>query len=180
MTGMTTFAETELAGERIAAELVPTGRISGDDETDTALLREMAEDAKRYITSFSWCEAVHDSYFGGGFGGIFAIFFFHIRPGRSDVDPWIWVIVGDIPAAYLPLSDSESPAEAFRTYMHGMSKWVELARKGITGTYEQGVPPVNVPATPEWAEKVNQKLYGLTLTVKPLFEEDGDSSESVQ
>jgi len=176
---MGTFAEAELVGERIATELVPSSKISGKDATDTELLSKMAEDAKRYIASFSWCEAVLDSYYGGGFGGIFAVFFFHIRPSRPEVDPWIWVMVGDVPSAYLPLTDSESPAEAFRTYMHGMSKWVELARKGETGTSEQGVPPINLPATPEWAERVNQKLYGLTLTIKPLFEDVEDSSEPV-
>jgi hypothetical protein len=53
-----------------------------------------------------------------------------------------------------------------------MSNWVELAWKGRTGTSERGVPPVNVPATPEWAEKINRKLHGLTLAVKPFFEEE--------
>jgi hypothetical protein len=33
-------------GERIALDLVPTSQIAGDDETDTALLREMALDAE--------------------------------------------------------------------------------------------------------------------------------------
>jgi hypothetical protein len=61
-----------------------------------------------------------------------------------------------------------------------MSKWIELARKGQTGTPDQGVPPVNLPATPEWAEKVNQKLYGLTLTVKHLFEERAEADQSRQ
>lgn len=173
------LAEIELAGEEIAADLVPISKISGDDETDTELLRKMAEDAKQYIASFAWCETVLDSFLAGGFGGIFAMFFLHIRPARAEVDPWLWVMIGDIPPAYLPLTDSHSPAEAFRTYVNGMSKWVELARKGETGSVEQGVPPVNLPATPEWAERVNQKLYGLTLTVKPLFENDDDSGEQV-
>jgi hypothetical protein len=90
------------------------------------------------------------------------------------VDPWIWTIVGDIPPAYLPVSDCKSPAEVFRTYLSGMNRWVEFVRKGQSGTPEQGVPPVNVPATPEWAERLNQKLYGLTLAVKPFFEDKGE------
>jgi len=174
---MGTYAENELAGKRIAAGLVATKNINGEDETDTALLRGMAEEAKRYITSFPWCGSVLESYFGGGFGGIFAIFFFHIHPSRPEVDSWIWIMTGDVPPAYLPLTDSDSPAAAFRTYFHGMSRWVELARKGQTGTPQQGVPPVNLPATPEWAEKVNQKLYGLTLTVKPLFTEENSETD---
>jgi len=159
-------------GLQIASGLVPSQEIVGDDETDTALLRKMAADAEVFISSFPWCSSVLESFFGDGIGGIFSIFFFHIRPTRPDVDPWIWIMIGDVPPAYLPLTDCKSPTEAFRTYMRGVSKWVELARKGQVGTPAEGVPPLNIPSTPEWAERVNQKLYGLTLTVQPLFEGD--------
>ena len=161
----------ELKGTQVASKLVPVAGIAGNDEEDTLLLRKMAERAKRYISSFPWCEAILDSHFGGGVGGIFAVFFFHIRPSRPDVDPWIWIVVGDIPSAYLPISDCESPGEVFRTYVRGMSRWVELARKGQTGGSEQGIPPVNVPSTPEWAENLSERLRGLQLAVKPFFED---------
>ncbi len=169
---MNTDTTPELKGTQIASELVPAARIVGDDEQDTVLLRKMSEDAKQYISSFRWCETILSSYFGGGVGGIFAVFFFHIRPSGSDVAPWIWIVVGDIPSAYLPVTDCESPAEVFRSYLRGMNRWVELARKGQNGTPEQGVPPVKVPATPEWAERLNKKLYGLTIAVKPFFEDE--------
>jgi len=173
-------AEIEIAGRRIASRLVPSEEISGDDETDTKLLREMAINATRYIESFSWCDAVLDSYFGGGVGGIFAVFFFHILPNRAEVDPWIWIMAGDIPSAHLPLTDCGSPAEAFRIYLVGMTKWVELARNGETGTAKQGVPPVDVPATPEWAEKLNQKLSVLASIVPPFLEGGEDGQEVIQ
>ena len=162
-------------GQHVASNLTPSEGIVGDDEQDTLLLRTMADDAEQYISSFPWCEAVLESFFGGGVGGIFAVFFFHIRPSRPDVEPWIWIAVGDIPPAYLPFSDCKSPAEVFRTYIRGMSNWVELARKGQAGTPEQGVPPVDLPATPEWAERLNEKLHGLTLAVKPFFEGESEA-----
>jgi hypothetical protein len=112
MSGMDAFAKAEIAGKQIASELVPSDQIRGDDEIDTALLHKMAENATSYITSFAWCETVLDSYFCGGFGGIFAIFFVHIRSNRPEVDPWIWIMLGDVPAAYLPLTDCKSPAVA--------------------------------------------------------------------
>ncbi len=169
----------ELQGQRVASVLMPARSLIGDDEQDTFLLGEMADDAERYIASFPWYNAVLESFFGGGVGGIFAVFFFHICPSRPDVEPWIWIVVGDIPPTYLPLTDCKSPAEVFRAYLRGMSNWVELARKGQTGLREQGVPPVNVPATPEWAEKLNQKLHGLKLTVKPFFEAE-PNTDAVQ
>ena len=75
----------ELKGKEVALGLVTSGSIVGDDEEDTVLLREMFDAASLYISSFSWCGAVLDSYFGGGVGGIFAVFFFHIRRGRVDI-----------------------------------------------------------------------------------------------
>ena len=174
---MNSVHDSELIGEQIASALVPAESINGDDEQDTILLHKMLDNAKQYISSFSWCETILGSYCGGGVGGIFAVFFFHIRPSRPDVDRWIWVVVGDIPPAYIALTDCKSAAEAFKTYIRGMSRWVVLARKGETGTAEQGVPPVNVPATPEWAEKLDKKLYGLTLVVKPFFEDESNIVE---
>jgi hypothetical protein len=165
----------ESRGERAASGLVAAENIEGDDEQDTFLLRAMGVDARRYISSFSWCDEIQHSYFGGGVGGILAVFLFHIRSSRPGVEPWIWIVVGDIPPAYLPISDCATPTQVFETYLHGMKKWVELARLGRTGTPEDGIPPVNLPATPQWAEKLNQRLAGLVLAVRPLFENDSET-----
>jgi len=176
MTTMEPRSESELTGEQIASGLVPIGEICGDDDVDTQLLQELGEEANRYISSFSWCKTIIGAYFGGGVGGIFAVFFFHIQPSGKGVDPWMWIMVGDVPPAYLPLEDCSSPAEAIETYLAGMERWVELARKGETGSPDQGVPPVNVPATPEWAEQLNGRLSALRLAVKPFFEDDSQKS----
>jgi hypothetical protein len=165
----------ELQGQLIASELVLTQDIEGDDEQDAVLLRRMSEDAKDHISSFSWCSEIRNSYFGGGVGGIFAVFLFHIRSSRPNVEPWIWIVVGDIPPAYLPISDCKSPREVFKTYIRGMTKWIEFAREGRSGTPEDGVPPVNLPATPEWADRLSQRLVGLNLSVKAVFEAESDT-----
>lgn len=173
------LSKFDLKGEEIASLLVPSSSIAGDDEQDTLLLRKMSEDAKKYVSSFSWCKDVLDSYFGGGLGGVFAVFFLHIHPRREGIDPWIWAMVGDVPPAYLPLADCGSAADAFRIYIRGMSKWVELARVGQMGTPEQGVPPVDLPATAECAEVLSKKIYGLTIAVQPFFEDDEGQSTIV-
>jgi hypothetical protein len=48
----------------------------GDDEEDIKLLQVMASDAQTYSQSFSWCKSIREAYFGDGYGGIVAIFFF--------------------------------------------------------------------------------------------------------
>jgi hypothetical protein len=80
--------------------LVRAERMEGEDDEDTALLQEMLVEARNYILSFSWCESILDSYFAGGVGKIFAIFLFNISPARTNVDKWMWVVVGDVPPAY--------------------------------------------------------------------------------
>jgi hypothetical protein len=155
--------------------LVPVAELIGDDEEETSLLKQMSQDAEVYLRSFSWCTDVCDSYFGGGVGGIFAVFLFNIQSTRTDLGRWIWIIVGDLPSAYLPIEDARSPKEVFNTYISGMNKWVELARLGRTGTIDDGVPPVNVPPTPEWAEKLQHRLNSLALIIKPFFDEDAES-----
>src|SRR3954452_19982119 len=124
------------------ADVVPVNAIIGEDQEDTTLLRKMADEADTYIRSFSWCQRVLRSFFAGGVGGIFALFLFNVDPARSEINRWVWIIVGDIPSPYLPLEDAKSPAEVFSTYIQGMIKWVQLARQGKQGTSEDGVPPI--------------------------------------
>ncbi len=162
--------EFRVTGEKVASRLVRVAEMRSEEEEDTRRLTSMAEEARNYISSFSWCGGVLDSYFAGGVGGIFALFLFHIRPARSGVDRWMWVSVGDVPRAYLPLMDCSSPVEFFSGYISGMRRWVALAREGQEGTAEQGIPSVNVPATPERAEKLDQTLEGLISMIGSLFD----------
>jgi hypothetical protein len=69
--------------------VVPIERMMGDDSEDTALLGQMLEDARDYLRSFSWCESIKSAYFGGGIGGILAIFLFHTSSARAEVASWI-------------------------------------------------------------------------------------------
>jgi len=152
------------------SDVVPVVRMKGDDDEDTAFLREMLEQATNYIHSFSWCDSVIGSYFAGGVGKIFAIFLFKISSRRSDVDLWEWIFVGDVPSAYLPLQDAGSRIQAFDAYLDGMKRWVAVAREGREPEPKDCCPPVNVPATPEWAEALDGRLRTLTELLRPQLE----------
>lgn len=153
--------------------------MQGEDEEDSSLLKAMARDAEAYLRSFSWCSNVSNSYSGGGVGGVFAIFLFNIHPMRPEIGTWMWAIVGDVPFAYLPLEDASSAREVFNVYVRGMNRWVEFARLGRSGTPDDGVPPVDVPPTREWAEKVEHRIHSLVLIMKPFFDGDAVDSEQV-
>jgi hypothetical protein len=114
--------------------VVPIEKMIGDDDEDNILLQQMSKDAEEYIRSFSWCGGILRAFFGGCVGGIFAVFLYQIIPARPDVSSWIWIVEGDVPSAYLPIEDAESPAAVFDAYLGGMKKWIALAREGRTAT----------------------------------------------
>jgi hypothetical protein len=140
----------------------------GEDEEDSRLLHLMADGAERYLSSFKWCQGIKERFFGDGYGGIVAVFLFHMEPGSVGVDEWLWVIFGDIPPAYLVTDECKKPSEALTGYIGEMSKWVALAKEARSSVE---VIPVNVPSTRENAEDLAKRLTFLGEIVVPAFRE---------
>ncbi len=147
--------------------VVPIDQMAGDDEQDTALLRTLAFDAETYIQNFSWCKAIREFYYGNGYGGIVAIFLFRIEPNRLHVAEWLWVVVGDLPPAYLMIDDCKTPSKALEAYIAEVSKWVELAKYGRSA---KRFIHVNQQATPENAAALESTLNFLSEVLVPIFE----------
>lgn len=156
-----------------ATEIVELSEMVGEDEDDAILLRELASTARVYLGSFEWSESVLETYYGLGVGGIVGVFLFHIVPSQAEIDEWLWVVVGDLPPAYLVLDDAKTPVAALQAYVSEMNEWVELAKLGQTS---DEVIPVNVPATPEFAAQLEGRLRMLEAVVIPKFmpTSDGD------
>jgi hypothetical protein len=146
--------------------VTPIDQILGDDADDTGFLREMVFKAKHYISRFSWCLSVREAYFGDAYGRIVAVFLFRIEPSRPDVDEWLWVVVGDLPSAYLVIDDCKTPSQALDRYIDAISEWVELAKKGRSS---EDVVPVNAPATPKSARMLESRLTVLSEKIVPAF-----------
>jgi hypothetical protein len=150
--------------------LTPVEIIVGDDDEDTALLRNMALSATKYLESFDWCVSIVSCFFAKGIGGIFAVFLFRIVPANASIDEWLWVVDGDLPSAYLPLQDAKSAAEVFHLYVAGMTRWVAYARSGQRQMPED-VPPLNYPANLEWADSVEHRVNSLQSILGTVFSE---------
>jgi hypothetical protein len=143
--------------------------VAGESPEDTNLLRSMAREAESYLCSFAWCQSVEKRYFGAGVGGVVGVFFFRIRPSRLGVDEWLWVIVGDLPPAYLVTDQAKTPSEALRVYIHEMRRWSDLAKSGRTSP---DVISVSVPPTPEYAGQLVSRLRFLEEEILPRFREE--------
>lgn len=135
--------------------VVPADAMHGEDEEEQVLLRALFDEAKQFLLSHKWCFGIGETYFGDGIGGVIGIFLLELTPVPDNIDQWLWVIVGDVPSAYLVIDEAPTPVEALRTYITLMREWVELAYEGQTSPE---VIPVNVPSTPEYAEMLEGRL----------------------
>lgn len=146
------------------SSVIPLSEMRGDSDTDTGLLNRMAEEATAFIQGFDWCKGIKEAYFGFGIGGVVAVFFFRIVPSSERVDECLWVIVGDIPPAYLVTDESRTPSESLRAYITEMRAWVAAAESGQA---VDELIPVNVPATRESALALKNRLDFLEGEILP-------------
>ncbi|MFA5142865.1 MAG: tetratricopeptide repeat protein [Candidatus Omnitrophota bacterium] len=146
------------------SELLPISKMKGDGREDTARLKEMHKEAVNYITSFSWCKKIEEKYFGLGVGDIIGIYLFKIQPSKSDINKWVWVVVGDLPPAYLVVDRSPDPASALNSYIREMDEWVQAVKKGKP---VDGLIPVNAPPTAENAKLLKTRLKFLKKEILP-------------
>jgi hypothetical protein len=151
------------------SKVVPTSQMRGEDQEETNELNEMLEKAIDYITAFVWCDKVEESYLGIGYPGIIGIFLFKIKPAKEHVDEWNWIVVGDLPSAYISAYGFPNPATALDGYIGAMTDWVEAAKAGKDVSK---LIPVNVPPTPEWARKLETRLKFLYDEILSAYEED--------
>lgn len=150
-------------------KLSPLHLMKGDDEQDSSLLVEMAKDAYVYLLSFSWCSEVTEQYFGIGVGGVVAVFLFRIKPAIAGVDEWLWVIVGDLPPAYLVTDNAPNPAGALCAYIELMEDWVEAVQGGKP---IDDLIPVNVEPNPANAQLLQKRLEFLKTNILIYYLKD--------
>lgn len=135
--------------------LVHADGLTGEDEEDRALLVEMLEEARSFLRRKKWCRVIKEEYFGYGVGGIIAVFLFHIDNTASPNDEYVWVVVGDLPTAYIVTDASPTPIAAISTYVSLMQEWVDAVLDGrnLTGIY-----PVDAEPTAQNARDLESRL----------------------
>jgi len=148
------------------SSIVPVAEMKGDSDHDTLLLQHMAGDAKGFLTGFQWYKAVENMYFGAGVGGVVAVFYCQIVPAGPEVDSNLWVVVGDLPPAYLVTDRARTPGQALRIYIAEMREWVAAAGSGRS---VDDLIPVSVAPTPESVEVLSGRLAFLEGEILPLW-----------
>lgn len=126
-----------------------------DDEQDLAHYQAMVTQAKSFLERFRWCGGVRALYGGKAIPGVVAVFLAEITPGETGVDQTLWVVVGDVPPAYLVLDRAPNSTDALGIYIENMRRWV---RAVLAGESTRGLIPVNTEPTPESAEMLASRL----------------------
>ena len=166
----------EQEAEKIAMDVLPDlSRVARwseyiwaqhDDIEDKNALYQEAVD---FLSFYDWCLEIRESYVGLLYPGIVAVFLFRIVPSRDDVDEWIWVIVGDVPPAYLTVEECPNPATALDGYVGAMQQWVDAAQQGKSVAK---LIPVNVPATKENGLLLKKRLDFLDDRILNEYSDD--------
>jgi len=125
-------------------------------------LTDLEEAAVNFIRSFAWSGELLAMYEGFQEPDMLGVFLMQLRPAQPQVDEWLWVVVGDLPPAYLVADDNPTVARAVLGYADEMQRWVDAARAGAP---VDDLIPVNVPPTAEFADKLSSRLAILRGTV---------------
>jgi hypothetical protein len=129
-------------------------QINGDSPEDTKLLHFMVEEVRAYLNNFRWCPPVKNIYLAFGIGGIVGIFLAEFEEKIDQQDDFLWVIVGDLPSAYL-VTDSITPYEALDAYISLMEDWVSAVE---AGEGLEDVFPVAAQPTPKNVLMLRKRL----------------------
>jgi hypothetical protein len=136
--------------------VVPVSTYSSESEEERASVIGMLDEARSFLAGFPWCGQIKGDYISDiAIGGVVAIFFFEYVPANESADDATWVIVGDIPSAYISTDEAPNAACALDGYIGAMTEWVDTVRKGgDTGK----LIPVECAPTPANAEALAKRL----------------------
>lgn len=118
-------------------------------------LNGLEAEAANFIRSFAWSGQLLEMYEGFQEPDILGVFLVKLKPARPHVDEWLWVVVGDLPAAYLVTDNAITVDEVIEGYVEEMQRWVDAVRAGES---VDELIPVNTPPTTEYADMLESRL----------------------
>lgn len=147
--------------------MIPLEDVARSATTEQGSLAAMAAEAKEFLLSHQWCRSIRRGYLDKGWEGILGVFWFEIEPSQEQVDTSMWVIVGDVPPAYI-CNDNPNGRSALEAYTEEMQRWIEAA---MTGRPVDDLIPVNVPPQKESAEMLASRLDFIRKELLPHYDD---------
>lgn len=116
---------------------------------------DLAAEARQFLASHPWCARVRRVALKFTIPDYLGVFLCTLVPRAPEVDTTLWVVVGDLPAAYLVHDAPDTWQDALAGYVGEMRRWVEAVR---TGASLDDVIPVDAPATRQVADMLASRL----------------------
>lgn len=158
------------------ASMIPLDEIGTSGVSDPSTVKSMADTARTFLELHQWCRSIVKGYFDRGIPGVVAIFFFEIVPAEADSE--VWVIVGDVPPAYIDV-DPDASSEgcgALEVYIACMRDWCEavLDNRSVEDLMPVGYQDTGRPLRPthKLAVSLNERLDFLEQKVLPFLREN--------
>lgn len=125
-------------------------------QIESTEVHALTSQARSFVEAFTWCERVTECVPGFAVAGVLGVFRVELIPaaGRG-ADPTVWVVVGDLPPAYLAFEEGDTWQDPLRGYAEEMQLWVDAVRAGDS---LEDLIPVNVAPTPEHADLLARRL----------------------
>jgi hypothetical protein len=131
------------------------------EEEGTASLVQTME---TFLAQFRWAKVKGLPWVGESIPGVVGVILVELETFEEEVDQYIWVIVGDVPPAYISSQSANSPREVLECYIAEMRAWVEAVRKGDS---TDGLIPVNAAPTEANAAALDSRLTFLENRIVP-------------
>lgn len=120
-------------------------------------------EVQEYLAGFDWASTGR-TWVGECIPGVIGIFLVELKPSDMDIDSFTWVIVGDLPPAYISPVYATSPREALNGYISEMAAWVEAVEKDEP---VDDLIPVNATPTRQNAASLQSRLEFLRREILP-------------
>ena len=128
--------------------------LSPSNDEDREII-EQSKKATNYLLSHPWCVGIKNGWLGISWDYMVCVFLYEIDSDNPEVDQFIWMIVGDLPSAYIDIESASNSEEALRCYVDIMGEWVNAIENGAS---TEACYPLEVPATSEYAQMLKGRL----------------------
>lgn len=144
------------------------------DEPDLAAdALKMGVQALEYLQNHSWFPGATAMVWHLGVPGVIAVFQVELQKPLSTGDRKLWVVVGDVPSAYLVVNDDQDAPEALAIYLDLMEEWATavLRKTSMRDVFPVGAKPTEANATALSERVKDLRKMAPELTVAGYVEE---------
>ena len=129
---------------------------SGDTIEYVDEVISLSVEAQKYLMSFTWCDKILNGWLVKDWGYMLCVFYFEIKPAYgSSADNFVWIVVGDIPPAYIDIESANNELKVLEIYVNLMEEWIGNVKQGKS---VKNCFPVTVDPTIKYANMLSSRV----------------------